>query len=290
MKKGLKKFGKGMLGLFVIKLLVLGVFLVYQACDQGESLTVDSNLAQNEFITSLKQLKNDLSNVKVYDKNKMQETNLYTRAVEDDLTEIKITKSDPNELLDSIMNFDKLSYMISQGLIEPMEDSECDANNEPTICETLVVNEQEVQQAMEPSLQEAKNYLYSKGYNDADIAYLLAADNEGPEMHESVLIPTVMAMIEEENNQSNSTASSYEFSGLFISSAYAYTLEEQDLYDCALRTLGISELTDALAKGINSRAGKTALKKAIRKVAVRVVGWVGAVWAAYEFGDCMGWW
>ena len=37
-------------------------------------------------------------------------------------------------------------------------------------------------------------------------------------------------------------------------------------------------------------AGKALLKKAIRKVATRALGWIGAAVFVYEFGDCMDWW
>ena len=64
----------------------------------------------------------------------------------------------------------------------------------------------------------------------------------------------------------------------------------QDTYDCVLRSLGISALTDAITNGLNSSVGKAVLKKAIRKLASRTLGWIGVAWAAYEFGDCMAWW
>ena len=68
--------------------------------------------------------------------------------------------------------------------------------------------------------------------------------------------------------------------GLFVTNMYA-----QDAYDCALRAVGI----DAVIELFNGKVTKAIAKKAIRKIASRALGWVGAAWAAYEFGDCMGW-
>ena len=66
--------------------------------------------------------------------------------------------------------------------------------------------------------------------------------------------------------------------------------KEPDLFDCILRTLGITVLKDAIDNGLSSSAGKALLSKSLRKIASRTLGWVGAAWAAYELGDCMDWW
>ena len=58
-----------------------------------------------------------------------------------------------------------------------------------------------------------------------------------------------------------------------------------DMYDCLLRAVGINAAIDI----INGNLRGSALRRAIRKVATRTLGWVGAAWAIYEFGDCMGW-
>jgi hypothetical protein len=80
--------------------------------------------------------------------------------------------------------------------------------------------------------------------------------------------------------KTNNNEVAMNLSGLFVSSMYA-----QDGYDCALRAVGI----DAVIELFNGKVTKQIAKKAIRKIASRALGWVGAAWAAYEFGDCMGW-
>ena len=59
-----------------------------------------------------------------------------------------------------------------------------------------------------------------------------------------------------------------------------------DWGECAIHASGIGALAE-IARG---HLSKKALKKAVRKVLSRTLGWVGAAWATYEFGDCMGWW
>lgn len=60
---------------------------------------------------------------------------------------------------------------------------------------------------------------------------------------------------------------------------------EPDLFDCLMRSIGI----DAAVEIVNGKLKGAALRKAVRKIATRTLGWAGAAWAVYEFGDCMGW-
>lgn len=57
--------------------------------------------------------------------------------------------------------------------------------------------------------------------------------------------------------------------------------------DCAMDALGIPA---GLIVGSAKNTGRKALLKAARKLATRMLGWVGAGIAVYEFGDCMEWW
>jgi hypothetical protein len=59
-------------------------------------------------------------------------------------------------------------------------------------------------------------------------------------------------------------------------------------YDCALRAFGIEAMIILSQQGIRN-VPKTVMRRALMKVASRTIGWVGAAWAAYEFGSCMEW-
>ncbi len=70
-----------------------------------------------------------------------------------------------------------------------------------------------------------------------------------------------------------------------LSELFITNLHAQDTFDCAIRAVGI----DAVIELFNGKVTKAIAKKAIKKIASRTLGWIGAAWAAYEFGDCMGW-
>lgn len=65
------------------------------------------------------------------------------------------------------------------------------------------------------------------------------------------------------------------------------TLSEasKDWVDCLIVAVGI----DAAVEFLKGNVTETIAKKAIRKIASRTLGWVGAAIAVYEFGSCMGW-
>ncbi len=65
------------------------------------------------------------------------------------------------------------------------------------------------------------------------------------------------------------------------------TLSEanKDWVDCLIIAVGI----DAAVEFLKGNVTETIAKKAIRKIATRTLGWVGAAIAVYEFGSCMGW-
>lgn len=294
MKNGFKKFVKGMFGIFIIKLTILGIVLIYQAC---ETESEEFNFAKENFLSSVR---SDIFNVQKISVSKSLNTNLNFNRTPEEIQEVTTTiciyspddtsrpipSEEENVDLGQLMEIEDVDV----GFTDSNGNSSEDTPPYSRILGCFEIPVEPTESSMQSSLTEAKNYLYSKGFTDNDINDLLSADAEGPAIDESALVPAVMAMIAEEQNQTTVT-SSFNYSSLFISSAHANSFyQENDLYDCALRSLGISALTEAFEKGLKSEAGKKALKKAIRKVAARTLGWVGAAWAAYEFGDCMGWW
>lgn len=58
---------------------------------------------------------------------------------------------------------------------------------------------------------------------------------------------------------------------------------------CALEAIGINAIGELINNGIKNMP-KSAVKKVLKKVATRYLGYVGAAIAVYEFGDCMDWW
>ncbi|QBA65493.1 hypothetical protein [Muriicola soli] len=65
------------------------------------------------------------------------------------------------------------------------------------------------------------------------------------------------------------------------------TLEEakKDWVDCLIVAVGIDVVVDF----VNGNVTEAIAKKAIKKIASRALGAIGAAIAVYEFGSCMGW-
>jgi hypothetical protein len=143
--------------------------------------------------------------------------------------------------------------------------------------ETQQQNEDEIVESLKPLVEGTKELLAAFDFAESDLSEEFE-DLEDPRI--ALIGLAVLAAQEESSNQT-----AMNFASMFGQTVYA-----QNLYDCALRTLGITALKEAFDKGINSSAGKALLKKAVRKIATRAVGWIGAAWATYEFGACMNWW
>ena len=71
-----------------------------------------------------------------------------------------------------------------------------------------------------------------------------------------------------------------------IDSFFATSVYAQDTFDCLIRSVGIDAVVEFVKVKIIT---KKAIYKLIRKVAKRALGPIGAAWAIYEFGQCMGW-
>ena len=85
MKKGLKKFIKGMFGIFVIKLTILIVVITYQAC-QTEEFTPEDTQVKENFLASLRKSAQISSKIKY--KNELNASNLSLRNADHGLLEV----------------------------------------------------------------------------------------------------------------------------------------------------------------------------------------------------------
>lgn len=291
MKKSLKKIGKGMFLIFTFKLLIVGFSFIIQSCQQDEIENNESIQAKENFLkTALNGIDklNDIS-IKSTPKDFNNKSSVYSRTVED-IAYISVytlpdkTYSGDESILEN-PTLTQLAYAddLEVGISYPDGRESDNISDDQGLLATYEISEKEAKESLQPTLAEAKNYLRSKGLTDIDIQNLLTADEYGPAMSESDLIPAVMQLIAEEENQSLALKS-VDFS-LFGTSAHASRIG-----GCAGDALGISAITAVVSQGLHTSAGKALLKKAIRKVATRALGWVGAAIFTYEFGDCMGWW
>jgi len=142
--------------------------------------------------------------------------------------------------------------------------------------------EREIRQVLIPMVDGTKILL--KGYN-VEESYLQAEfqDSNDPRI---ALVGLMILAAERQEGE----AVALNFAQAFGALGYAQqetTLEEakKDWVDCLIVAVGIDVVVDFLKGNITEALAK----KAIKKIASRTLGVVGAAIAAYEFGSCMGW-
>lgn len=290
-KNPTKKLVKGFAGIFVIKLIILAVILVVQSCQKENSPQSKNQLiAKENFINSIN------SNMKSFKKLTLQKTPTAGIKTNSDSYSgsqdyASITLYDESGFVSNSNTYNSNIYFgdlfnipnTDIGITNPdgTTSGNISPDQQPIISYDMPISQAE--EVLQPTLQEAKNYLYSQGYSEYDIQELLAADEDGPAMQELDLIPAVMTLVAEQENLSGST--NFNMISMFGSEARA-----ADIGDCAVDAFGIKEVIVILGgQSINSSLGKALMKKAVRKVATKALGVVGALIFAYDFADCMGW-
>ena len=134
--------------------------------------------------------------------------------------------------------------------------------------------DREIQRMLGPAIQSGKRLLSTYGAGPEFLTEEFGSDND-PRILTASLI---FAGLEDREFQRNTA------------SLLAFLVQEpengdKDWFDCAIRAVGI----DAVMEMLNGRITASISKKAIKKIATRSLGWVGAAIAAYEFAKCMGW-
>lgn len=137
--------------------------------------------------------------------------------------------------------------------------------------------EKEAKEVMLPIVDGTKELLQLYGIDESDFT------EEFEDINDPRIAFIGLAILAAKDEASNQIV--INFTCFFSQSVYA-----QGWYDCALRSVGIDAIIEVVNnKALGSKAAKKLIKKAIRKVAMRAVGWIGAAIAVYEFGDCMKW-
>ncbi|MCH3881500.1 MULTISPECIES: hypothetical protein [Tenacibaculum] len=124
---------------------------------------------------------------------------------------------------------------------------------------------------LNPLVNSSVELLQNYGFTNDELTAEMGTVND-PKL---VIIALAILKAETKNNEVSMNIDSF-----FASSMYA-----QDTFDCLIRSVGI----DAVVDMVKGRISKAAVSKLVRKLAKRALGPIGAAWAAYEFGDCMGW-
>ena len=303
MNKIFKKVIKGTLAILTIKLILVTGIFISQSC---QSDSIDNEIqekAKTNFLSSLRQSNLSLNTVKFKSPKAQNGDNIMGRnmgGTTETICLIAIGDPDPTSedvfegistITELLASTEQLNLTTKFPLMEITDDVlNGESTDEDIDDETYTTTEycfeiplQPVVDALEPTIEGAKNYLISKGLTNSDIQNLFTADADGSAMEEYNLVPIVMMLVAEEQN--TNTTASINFASVFANTAYASTIGK-----CAGDALGVSAIAAVLQQGVGTAAGKALLKKAIRKVATRALGWIGAAVFVYEFGDCMDWW
>jgi hypothetical protein len=258
----ISKSGKQMFTLFIGKIIILFFTFSFQGCN--ELVEVQSPNSE-EFINSLE------GSIKTF-KNISLKNPSIARLYGSDFTIYLTNEADQyiedTDFLSSIYNVESLFNISEQYNLQLLES--VDENYE--VLGVYKIPEEQLIYAFQPSIQEAKDYLYCLGFTDAEISDELEGHDEAN------LVLAVMALIDAENQGNSQNFINYD-------DLFGESLDDNDWYDCMLRSVGI----DAVIELVNGKVTKAIAKQAIKKVVSRTLGWVGAAIALYEYGNCMGW-
>lgn len=162
-------------------------------------------------------------------------------------------------------------------------DETTEPNFNPEDCIAIIeIPSQPISDALNPAIQEAKNYLISSyGFSNQEINEMIEDENG----KEEDLVPLVMAMTNAENSNNGIV---FNYMSIFGESVYAQDWEQ--IGNCAMVAIG-ADVLYALAT-VNPAQGskwkKKAIKKAFGAVAKRMLGPIGVAIAVVSFAMCMG--
>lgn len=182
--------------------------------------------------------------------------------------------------LDDVNNVkDILSLVASTGIEISTEFSgNCDY--------TIMFSESKARQALNPLIAKSKEYLYSKGFSDTEIKEMLEENN----VDESELVRLVIGVSSFEETTQELTYLQdkghvfYHF--LCIPTFAQSSVDWGHVGECALKALG-ADFGFSSANSTIKTWGKTAIKKAFKTIAQKMMGPVGVTIALGEFAWCM---
>lgn len=284
----MKKFIKGIFGLFLIKLTVIGFLLIYQACTTNDDLPDD--IHDQNFLKELSNFQQDFSNIKVFDREMIMKLNSNTKSIDSIYSEVELIITDSLTHVD-IRDFQDLIDQMNDGVIivkpgsedSSSDDSSCVGEEGNELCLVVYIENTSIQQIMDPAIQAAKQYLYSYGLNDADIIEALDGEDE------SYLVPIVQATISADDESETMGINSNDLFNLALGVHPVHAQNWGKIGACAKKAFGLDILDDLKGwKNLKRKARKKLIKKLAYTAAAKVGGGlIGAALIVVEFGLCM---
>lgn len=203
----------------------------------------------------------------------------------------KASSSDEPKRIKVILPVDESDFLIDtpeielvsnlndlQGIVRNYAADLVIANDADTSKRIILVSETKIANALNPMINESKNYLYSIGLTDSDIQEMVLE----AETDESALIPFALAIMEHDNNCYLSWIDKHKI--MLINNAYAATWA--DAGHCALQALG-ADIFWSFGTSVAKTWAKTAIKRAFKEAAKKMIGPVGVAITVVEFSICM---
>ncbi|PTX58237.1 hypothetical protein C8N46_11713 [Kordia periserrulae] len=293
MNTGIKRIGKGLFAIFMIKLTLFVGVLIFQSCQKENDFEIERNeeLKQN-FLEALKEsnyrLEEVKSNIKLiryneFDLKSNDTINWKQVCLERNLQNDALVNGDSiitATVVNSLGDVFDLANQIGTRPIVVNEPEPSDNTNNTSNFDyyhtCYYFDETPIMNAISPVVTEAKNYLYQYGFDNQEIQDMIVTEGGT----EEDLIPLVMTMVNAE--QDNSVTMNY--LSLFAPSVNAQSWQE--VGRCAAYAIG-ADVLYSLGGGDSSKWTKKSIKKAFKAVAKRLLGPIGVAIAVVSFGLCL---
>jgi hypothetical protein len=289
----------------VIKILIVSGVFIFQACQTDNSENEIQNVAKENFLTSLKLSSEKMNFIKIrnskstdfYSKTMgdtqticlqfMDSLNISEDTIIEDLTTNLNSVSDVLEArtslglltqYDIVRDTDIVEVDLSNDTIDDTTAIESSQNFDINECVgTIEIPIQPIIDALNPAIQNAKDYLNSKGMTNIEIDAMIASENG----QEEDLVPLAMMMAYDEEN-TNTTA--YNYLDIFITPANSQ-ITWGDTVDCAAAAIGVDLIWSVGSS--TAKWSKKSIKKLFKSVAKRFLGPIGVAFAVISFTYCM---
>ena len=279
------KVAKGMVAIFTIKLVLFLAVFTFNACSSEDVEASDNNSA--EFKNALDLSMSNVNNIGVFNTNGPMMRSLGSTK----------TLHLVNDNGQTFSNTDFLNSVTDlQSLVSVQNDRHLTLTQTPLntndILATYTIDEQPIVDALQPTIQEARNYLIAEhNFTNQEIDQMII-DKNGTE---DDLVPFVMILTSQEQTPNNNSVAFNKSINLFINSAFAQEVQQPNTITwtevgaCALAALGADILVSlpGHSGGKLDKWKRKALLKLFGKVASRLLGPVGVAVAVISFGTCL---
>jgi len=168
----------------------------------------------------------------------------------------------------------KISSIVSSHFADLSNDITMNAKNSHQL-------EQKAKRIMKPLVEETKKLLLTYNVTEDEVT------REFKDANDPRIALVGLFLLAAENDEKKEIA--VNFAQAFGSFSFAQTNElaeaKPDWVDCMITAVGI----DVAVEFLKGNVTEAIAKKAIRKIASRVLGVLGAAIAVYEFANCMSW-